>query len=323
MKLHRLDGRVPENQQLRWRPNTPAILEVDAGEIVEVLVPDSSTGQLTPKSTSADLARMDWERVDAAVGPIGVRGAEPGDALRVEILSIEAGTWGWTAVFEKFGLLRMRFEDTLSTWRLRGGVAVARPGFLDGVQLPLRPMLGVLGVLPSEGEHPMVPPERFGGNLDLPLLSQGARVDLPVEVPGAGLSVGDPHGRQGWGELCGTGIEMPARVRLRLMLRKRRPVRAPQVRSPAAREPEAASISTLGIGPDPREAARHALEQMIDRLAGNGWSPEAAYAITSLAGVVRIAEAVDEPNWVLTLTVPEEYERPPGSGRGAGPRGPR
>jgi acetamidase/formamidase len=312
MKIHRIDGRVPANQQVRWRPDTPAVLEVDAGEVVEVVVPDSSTGQLSPSSTSADLARMDWERVDAAVGPIAVRGAEPGDTLRVEILSLEAGAWGWTAVFEQFGLLRMRFKDALSTWRLRGGVATAHQGFLRGVRLPLRPMLGVLGVLPSEGEHPMVPPKRFGGNLDLPLLAPGARVEFPVEVPGAGLSVGDPHGRQGWGELCGTGIEMPARVRLRLLLRKRHPLRAPQVRTPAAQEPEPASISTLGIGPDPREAARDALEQMIERLAGNGWSPEAAYAMTSLVGVVRIAEAVDEPNWVLTLTLPEEHERPPG-----------
>ncbi|MCI4362986.1 MAG: acetamidase/formamidase family protein [Thermoplasmata archaeon] len=313
MRVRRLDGRSPLHQQLRWSPATAPVLEVDPGEVVELLVPDSSTGQLSPASTTAELGTMDWGKVDAAVGPMHVLGAEPGDTLRVEILSVQPGTWGWTAVFEKFGLLRGRFKDALTTWRLRGGVATARTGFLAGVRIPLRPMLGVLGVLPAEGEHPMVPPQRFGGNLDLPLLSDGARVDFPVQVPGAGLSVGDPHGRQGWGELCGTGIEMPARVRLRPMLRKRHPIETPQLRSLASTAPEPGSITTTGIAPDPRDGAKQALEQMIERLSSTGWTPEAAYALTSLVGVLRVAEAVDEPNWVLTLSMPEEFERPPPS----------
>jgi acetamidase/formamidase len=311
MRVRRLDGRLPEHQQLRWSPDTAPILEVEPGEVVELLLPDSSTGQLSASSTTADLGRLDWGQVDAAVGPIAVTGAEPGDTLRVEIRSIEPGNWGWTAVFENFGLLRNRFHDALSTWKIRAGVAVASRGFLAGLRVPLRPMLGVLGVLPADGSHPMVPPDRFGGNLDLPLVAGGARVDFPVEVPGAGLSAGDPHGRQGWGEVCGTGIEMPCRVRLRPLLRKRHAIPAPQVRSPARADPDLGSITTLGIGPDPRRAAERALESMIERLSANGWSPEAACAVTSLVGALRIAEAVDEPNWVLALSVPEEFERPP------------
>jgi acetamidase/formamidase len=311
MRVRRLDGRLPAHQQLRWSPETAPILEVEPGEIVELLLPDSSTGQLSASSATADLARMDWGKVDAAVGPIAVTGAEPGDTLRVEILSIEPGNWGWTAVFENFGLLRHRFQDALSIWKIRAGVAMAESGFLAGLRVPLRPMLGVLGVLPADGPHPMVPPDRFGGNLDLPLVAEGARVDFPVEVPGAGLSAGDPHGRQGWGELCGTGIEMPCRVRLRPMLRKRHAIPQPQVRSPPRADPDPGSITTLGIGPDPRRAAERALESMIVRLSATGWSPEAACAVTSLVGSLRVAEAVDEPNWVLALSVPEEFERRP------------
>ncbi|HEV2450267.1 MAG TPA: acetamidase/formamidase family protein [Thermoplasmata archaeon] len=311
MRVLRVDGRRPDRLQFRWRPDTPPLLEVDPGQEIEIQIPDSSCGQLTPASRSADLARVDWERVDGAVGPLAVRDAEPGDRLGVDLLSIRPGSWGWTGVFRNFGLLRGRFDDALTRWSLRKGVALARDGPLAGLTLPLRPMLGVIAVLPSDGEHPMIPPERFGGNMDLPLVTQGSRVELPVQVPGAGLSVGDPHGRQGWGELCGTGIEMPARVRLRCTLRKRAPLPGPRLRSPAVPTAEPAGLTTTGIGPDPRVAALRATEAMIDLLAERGWSPAAAYALCSLVGLLRIAEAVDEPNWTVTVTVSEEFERPP------------
>jgi acetamidase/formamidase len=319
MRVVRLDGRDPGRLQYRWRSDASPLLEVDPGELLEVEVPDSSCGQLTERSSAADLARVDWEKVDGAVGPIAVRGAEPGDRLGVDLLEIRPGRWGWTGVFRNFGLLRGRFDDALTRWRLRAGLAVGRDGPLAGVAVPLEPMLGVLATLPEAGEHPMVPPGPFGGNMDLPLVAGGARVELPVFVAGAGLSLGDPHGRQGWGELCGTGIEMPARVRLRVRLRKRAPLRSPQIRSPPRSEPDPGCITTTGIGSDPREGAAHATETMIDLLGERGWEPVAAYALTSLLGTLRIAEAVDEPNWVVTLSVPEEFERPPVSPRAIRP----
>ncbi|MCI4335560.1 MAG: acetamidase/formamidase family protein, partial [Thermoplasmata archaeon] len=278
----------------------------------EIVVPDSSTGQLSATSRAVALRTLDWDRVDAAVGPISIRSAEPGDILRVEILAIEPGRWGWTGIFRNFGLLRGEFDDDLTTWRLRAGIAQGQSGFLRGTRIPLRPMIGVLGVLPGDGEHPMVPPERFGGNLDLPLLTVGAQVEFPVEVPGAGLSVGDPHGRQGWGEVCGTGIEMPARVRLRTTLRKRSPLASPRVRSPAEAAPEPAGITTTGIAADPARASVDATRAMVELLHDRGWTAAAAYALSSLVGSLRIGEAVDAPNWVVTLTVPQEYELPPG-----------
>jgi acetamidase/formamidase len=311
MRVVRLDGRDPARLQYRWRSKAAPILQVDPGELLEIEVPDSSCGQLTEHSSSADLARVDWERVDGAVGPIAVLGAEPGDRLGVELLEIRPGRWGWTGVFRNFGLLRERFDEALTRWHIRSGMATGRDGPLAGVAVPLRPMLGVLATLPGAGDLPMVPPGPFGGNMDLPLVTAGARVELPVFVPGAGLSLGDPHGRQGWGELCGTGIEMPARVRLRVLLRKRAPLRSPQIRSPPLREPDPASLTTTGIGPDPREGATRATEAMIGLLTERGWEPIAAYALASVVGSLRIAEAVDEPNWVVTLSVPETFERPP------------
>ena len=79
---------------------------------------------------------------------------------------------------------------------------------LDGVTIPLRPHFGVIGCAPREaGLIDSVPPAYFGGNLDNWRLAKGAKIFLPVSVPGALISVGDPHATQGDSELDGTAIE--------------------------------------------------------------------------------------------------------------------
>ena len=79
---------------------------------------------------------------------------------------------------------------------------------LDGVSIPLRPHFGVIGCAPREaGLIDSVPPAYFGGNLDNWRLAKGAKIFLPVSVPGALISVGDPHATQGDSELDGTAIE--------------------------------------------------------------------------------------------------------------------
>jgi acetamidase/formamidase/AraC-like DNA-binding protein len=79
---------------------------------------------------------------------------------------------------------------------------------LRNVEIPLRPHFGVVGLAPSHSDLvDSVPPANFGGNLDNWRIGPGARVYLPVAVPGGLLSIGDPHASQGDSELCGTAIE--------------------------------------------------------------------------------------------------------------------
>jgi acetamidase/formamidase len=97
-----------------------------------------------------------------------------------------------------------------------------RLGVLDGVRIPLRPHLGVIGVAPREADLvDSVPPSYFGGNLDNWRLGKGAAVYLPVSVPGALLSVGDPHAAQGDGELGGTAVECSMTATLAVILHKK------------------------------------------------------------------------------------------------------
>ena len=100
-----------------------------------------------PATVDADILELDLRRGHALSGPIAVRGAEPGDVLKVEILAVETDSFGSTAVIPGFGLLGDIFEDPyLVTWGMHDGVATSAR--LDGVRIPADPFVGVIGVAP-------------------------------------------------------------------------------------------------------------------------------------------------------------------------------
>jgi formamidase len=293
-----------------WDNALPAALEVEPGDTIELVVKDASDGQIDERSSAADIARLDFSRVNPVTGPLVVRGAEPGDALVVEVLDLALGSWGWTAIIPGFGLLASDFPApylNISRYDARG------VEFLPGVLLPARPFIGTIGVAPAEsGEHSVIPPRRVGGNLDCRDIIRGARVYLPVEVNGAKLSIGDTHAAQGDGEVCGTAIETALGVRVRVGLEKNMPLRYPRVDVPA--EPVEASARgsfvTMGVGPDLMHAARDAIREMIDHLmAEYRLSAEQSYCLCSVAVHLKLGEVVDAPNWVVSAHLPRAVFR--------------
>jgi acetamidase/formamidase len=95
-------------------------------------------------------------------------------------------------------------------------------GVLKGVRVPVRPHFGVMGLAPEEADFVnSIPPSYTGGNIDNWRIGKGATMYYPVAVPGALLSVGDPHASQGDSELCGTSIECSLTGTLQLVLHKR------------------------------------------------------------------------------------------------------
>jgi acetamidase/formamidase/AraC-like DNA-binding protein len=97
-----------------------------------------------------------------------------------------------------------------------------RHNVLDGIRIPLRPHFGVIAVAPREVDFvDSIPPSYFGGNLDNWRLGKGSTVYLPVSVPAALFSVGDPHASQGDGELGGTAIECSMTGTFQLILHKK------------------------------------------------------------------------------------------------------
>jgi acetamidase/formamidase len=308
----RFDGRREEHLLFSWEPGVPAAFSVSPGEEFLVEIHDSSTGQLGPSSSAASLAGLRMDRVDAVAGPIEIRGAQAGDALEIEILEIVPATWGWSGVFRDFGFLRQRFDDDLVLWAIEGGIARPTRGFLREIAIPLRPMIGVLGTAPVSGRHPLIPPQRFGGNTDHRGHRAGAIVQLPVFQPGGMLGIGDAHAAQGDGEVCGTGIEMPATVRLRIGVRSGGAPSFPRVvTARPTPEPPGEVWSALGISDTLEDAARCALENLLAWMVGGGWTEKEAYLLASLLGNLRLAEVVDLPNYVVAIDFPARFGTPP------------
>jgi acetamidase/formamidase len=292
-----------------WDNSIAPVLEVEPGTTVELAVTDASGGQLDRDSRVEDVAALDFARVNPVTGPVYVKGAAPGDVLEVEILSLQPRDWGWTAIIPGFGLLADEFPDP---WLRISSVdaSSSRVAFLDDIVLPFEPFPGTIGVAPAEpGEHSIVPPSRWGGNMDIKHLRVGTRLLLPVGVEGALFSVGDTHAAMGDGEVCGTAVEAPMDIAVRLDVRRDVTIEAPQYVVPpgelARTEADGYHVCT-GIAPDlleaTREATRAAIAHIVERRGGTA---EEAYALVSVACDLRIHEVVDVPNWVVGCFVPD------------------
>lgn len=293
-----------------WDKSLAPALTVAPGTDLAFEVIEASGGQITQTSTDADAGRLDGAKVNPTTGPIFVDGAEPGDAVKITFLHFAPSGWGWTANIPGFGLLADQFPDpVLHIWQY-DPQSLAPALFGTSARVPLKPFVGTIGLAPSEpGLHSVIPPRRVGGNMDIRDMAAGTELFLPVEVAGGLLSIGDTHAAQGDGEVCGTAIESPMSVAVRLELKKGMRIAAPQFVTPgpvSRHLDEKGYWVTTGIGPDLFQNARDALSAMIDRIVAHnpGLRPVDAYMLCSVCADLRISELVDAPNWVVSLYFP-------------------
>jgi acetamidase/formamidase len=185
-------------------------------------------------------------------------------------------------------------------------------------RIPVAPFMGINGVAPMrKGMYRTLPPGvsgAMGGNADIRQFTKGARIQFPVYAPGAKFSAGDGHMAQGDGEVCVTAIETLMAVTLRFGVIKNSVIASPRAIVPAA-DPTQLAMSaemlahgyyhTTGVGPDLMENAKNAVRDMVDWLVTDQQlSLHEAYALCSVAGDLKISEAVDLPNWVVSMTLP-------------------
>ncbi|MCO5132256.1 MAG: acetamidase/formamidase family protein [Xanthobacteraceae bacterium] len=225
-------------------------------------------------------------------GPIAVETARPGDVLKVEIESLDIADHGINLIFpggRSRGLLSDIFpEAELRHFKLDRETMTTRFG--QGVRMPLRPFLGIMGVLPSldEAARSSAIPGNFGGNIDCADLVAGSTLYLPVFVDGAGFYAGDAHAAQGCGEVVQTALETAmTAARLRLTVQKGRSILRPWAET---RE----HFITMGLDEDLREAARQAVRDMIDLMAATkGMTRSDAYALCSLQADLMVTQLVN------------------------------
>jgi len=295
--------------QTEWNNAATPVLEVESGEVVELQTVDASGGQLDQDSSAQDVETMDMGKVNPVTGPVFVKGAEPGDALAVEIIELNPQAWGWTAIIPGFGLLADEFpEPWLNISRV--DPPTSRVEFLPGVLLPFEPFPGTIGVAPkAAGPHPILPPSTFGGNLDIKHLRRGTTLLLPVGVEGALFSVGDTHAAMGDAEVCGTAVECAMDITVRLTAVKHANLPAPQFTVPGnnlASTEQSPYHVTTGVAPDLMEASKQATRAMIEHIVEmHERTRQEAYAIASVACDLKIHELVDAPNWVVGCWLPE------------------
>jgi acetamidase/formamidase len=297
---HELDPALVHHE---WDSGIAPALRVASGDTVAYDLRMAGHGQI---EEGASAAAFDFATLYHLAGPVWVEGARPGDTLRVDVLELEPGDWGWAAILPGNGLLADDFpEPWVGTFDLRQrGTVEAAPG----IRIPTAPFLGTMGVHPgAPAVAGVFPPHRGGGNVDTRHLTAGSTLWLPVWCEGALFSCGDPHAAQGDGEVCVTAVECPMRATLRLSV-ERRTIGAPRFATagPLATIDESAGhAGTMGIAADLMDGARSAVRAMIDWLADeHGLERRAAYVLCSLAGDLRILEIVDAGVWNVGFTLP-------------------
>ncbi len=247
----------PNTGHNRWHEAIEPVVEADPGDLVVYETREAFDGQLNAGSENADAANLDLGPVHPLMGPVYVKGVEPGDLLVVDIEADPWEAWGYTAEVPGFGFLRDYFPDPFIVhWRLHGN-EYAESEQLPGVRVRCNPRPGVLGLAPSaelrrratqreaalaerggfalppepagavpEGEPiageglRTISPRETAGNIDINQISPGTTVLLPVYTEGALVSPGGVQFAQGDCEACGTAIEMRSRVHVRFGLRK-------------------------------------------------------------------------------------------------------
>ena len=291
-----------------WDNSLKPRLTIAPGETVQFETLDASSGQLSRTSTAADLKKLDLAFVNPVTGPVFIDGAQPGDALKVTVLGFQPSGWGWTGNIPGFGLLADQFPEAhLHHWNYEKSLAPAMYG--PGGRVPLRPFPGTIGVAPAApGLHSIIPPRNVGGNMDARDIAEGVELYLPIEVTGALFSVGDTHAAQGDGEVCGTAIESPIDVALKLDLVKGANLRMPRYTTlgPVTNHFDKKGYEvTTGIGPDLMAGARMAVSEMVELLSRRfGYSAIDAYMLCSVCADLRISSIVDVPNWVVSFYFP-------------------
>jgi acetamidase/formamidase len=222
-------------------------------------------------------------------GPIHIDGAQPGDTLEIRIVAIDfLHNFGVTAFSPGGGVLPDEFPYA-SLKLMRWPAGADRVEFAPGVTLPLTPFFGSIGVAPPPlvGRISSRPPGWHGGNLDNKDLVAGSILYLPVHLPGALLSIGDGHARQGDGEVTGTALETSLRGTFELRLRKGQRLRWPRAETPT-------HYIAMGLNEDLDEATRLAVREMVDFLvAEKKMSRDDAYMLCSLAADLHVTQAVD------------------------------
>ena len=261
------------------RDRTP-VLTVRPGTTVTIETEDAFTHQISKPGDHRDRSRVPFS--NPLNGPIAVDGAEPGDALRIRIVSIEPldGQCATYAIPHPLVMphLGVRADDQTRICAIDD----AGIHWNEGLTLPYRPMIGCIATAPALGSPTSGPAGDYGGNLDLPEVTVGSILSLPAFVPGALLYVGDCHATQGAGELCASAMEMRGEVTLTIDLCKQAMIPGPRIETES-------DLMAVAVARNLEEAIALAYSRLALWLeADYAWNRWEAYSLLTQVGRLSV-----------------------------------
>ncbi|HZA22825.1 MAG TPA: acetamidase/formamidase family protein [Dehalococcoidia bacterium] len=247
---------------------------IDSGEELMVETWDAFEGIRDPNVLEARSLK------GPATGPIYVNGAQPGDSLRVDFISIKPKEGAAHMVMPGRGFLDQEFTEAYPTVMELEDRKLVLP---SGVKLSLRPSMGVVATTPTYPQNTASDSGPYGGDIDMKELVEGSTLFLPVFVPGGMLALGDCHAVVGDGAVAGTGAECSSETHIRVTVEK-----GMGITSPRALTPEYFVVLSHGeeLGPAMKQAVRDMMDFLVRE---KGLAPYDAYTLCSLAGDIRVS----------------------------------
>ncbi|SIQ20933.1 amidase [Alkalispirochaeta americana] len=273
------------------------VVTVESGAEIQMVTRDCFSNQI---STPEDFSGLDWNQVNPATGPVALRGAQPGDILKVEVLGIKIADSGIVCVVPGAGVLGDRIEAA----QVRILSVDDRVRFNEKISLPLNKMIGVIGVAPRGEAVPNGVPGDHGGNMDNRVIREGATLYLPVFHEGALFGAGDVHGAMGDGEIGVSGLEVAAELTFRLSVIPGSASTIPPLEHPLLEDDQ--DFYAIVSGETLDSATKRAVATMADLVQHKtGLSLAESTMLMSLAGHTEIAQVVD-PQVTVRYRLPKQ-----------------
>lgn len=290
--------RIPRNQIFyAFSSSLSPVARVRQGEEFILETNDCFEGQIKKVTDLAN--KLDWDHINPATGPIYIEGVKPGDILKIDILEIKVAEQSVVTATPSQGVIGdlVKEAETLLLPLTRDYLT-----FNGHLKIPIRPMIGVIGVAPASGNIPNGVPDRHGGNMDCNQICQGSRLYLTAQVPGALLGCGDLHAVMGDGEIISTGAETDGEVKMKAQVIDLDGLPTPFLET----SDSVSTISSAKSVDDAASQATHAMADFIVKLVGLPINE--AGMLMSLVGQLKICQVVDPqrtvrfefPKWVLT-----------------------
>ncbi len=267
-------------------------LSIESGETVRIRTKDCFANQICCPEDK--LEEIDWDHINPATGPIFIKGAQAGGTLMVEILAIEIDDQTASCTGEGEGVCGDLFKEwSTRLCAVKGNELI----WSDTLSIPLKPMVGVIGVAPSGEPINCGTPGSHGGNMDNVEMRAGATLYLPVAVDGALFGCGDLHAVMGDGEVSVSGAEVPGAVTVRLTALPDKVISNPIVTNDS-------HVGTIASAETLDKAASIAVHDMVKLVHETSGVPEDELVMLfSLTGDVRVCQMVD-PEKTVRFMVP-------------------